>query len=174
MKRFYRILLLCSLLVPGHLAVAAEQFIKPSLILNHIELIRAQEAGGDELYFDISIYRPNKTTQFVRIPKAPMHWPSAASKQIKNVTLWSEPLKEGESVVLIASLIEQDATPLNPDDVLGSIRVKLTYEQGQLKTQWSIPNREQGPAMANQQGDIQKFELFDAGSKYDVYLSLAK
>ncbi|STX93816.1 Uncharacterised protein [Legionella londiniensis] len=147
--------------------------IKPTLILNHLKPLKHQETGGDELYMDIGVYRAQKEGRFFRIPEFPKNWPSSQSDKIKKIPLWSEPIKDGETVILILSLLEQDVTPMNPDDLLGIMRVKLKNEKGTLNVQWSIPNRSVGPStVMGEGGNIEKFELFSEEGQYEVYLSL--
>ncbi|GGI86395.1 hypothetical protein [Legionella impletisoli] len=147
--------------------------LKPSIILTHIDTVRAHEQGGDELYFDVSVIRANQPREFFRIPKHPIHWPSLLSSKIKEVILWSEPIQPNETVILLLALMDEDPTPINPDDLIGLIRVELKNKNGQLQVHWTIPNRSVGPVtIAGKKGDIQKFELFGEHGQYDVYLSL--
>jgi len=154
---------------------AAEKEIKPRLALDHIKVIQVQENDGDELYFDISVLRGEKAKHYFRIPANPTHWPSQLMDKISNVTLWSEPLKNGETVILIMSLMESDAKPFNPDDLIGLVRVKLKNVNGVLQTNWSMPNRYDSPGKnENQKRNIHKFDMLGEGAHYDVYLSLEK
>ncbi|WP_133129969.1 hypothetical protein [Legionella yabuuchiae] len=147
--------------------------ITPKIMLNHIDTVRAQEELGDELYFDVTVINANQPREFFRIPKFPIHWPSSLSSKIKQVTLWSDPLKPNQTVILLLGLMDQDPEPLNPDDLIGLIRVTLKNNKGQLQVHWTIPNRTTGPVtIAGKKGDIQKFELYGEQGQYDVYLSL--
>jgi hypothetical protein len=154
---------------------AANAELKPRLVLDHLKVIQVQEKTGDELYFDISVYRANQSVHYLRVPAKPMHWPSQLMQNVSEVTLWSGPLKEGETVNLIVSLMESDASPFNPDDLLGLMRVSLKNMKGVLQTRWSMPNRYDsvGKAGAKRSG-IQKFDMLGEGAHYDVYLSLTK
>jgi len=144
-------------------AFSAEGDLRPSLVLNQIRVIAASESGGDELYFDIGIYQSNQPTQYLRIPKKPMHWSSAIVDKIKEVPLWSQSLKSGQAVTLIVSLIDRDRSSMNPDDLIGTIRVDLNNDKGHLKTRWSMPNR---PASIGNKA-MQKFDLMGEG-RYEV------
>jgi len=149
--------------------------IKPAVMLNHIKTVEAAERTGDELYFDISVLRADMPREFYRIPDHPVHWPSSLSHKIKDVSLWSEEIKPGHTVILLLSLMDQNLNPLNPDDLIGVIRLELKNKDGELNAEWSLPNRPSGPVtIAGKKGDIQKFELYDKYGQYEVFLSLQK
>ncbi len=167
------LLILASLF--SSVVMAANTNLKPQLILDHLNIIHAQEMDGDELYFDISVYQANKPVHYLRVPEKPIHWSSKLINKISNVTLWSEPLKPGESVNVIVSLMESDEAFYNPDDVIGLVRVNIKNVKGTLKANWTMPNRSDGPVkMAAQRRGSHKFDLQGKGAQYDVYLSLTK
>lgn len=170
MKRICQGMLLSLLLVPV-LIFAAE--IKPSLILDHIKVIKIGESGGDELYFDISTHHADQSTVYKRIPSLPMHWLSKMGDKIRGVVLWSEPLLPGKAVTVILSLNEADAYPWNIDDVIGTIKVQLKNKGGKLQARWSIPNRSDKPVIMTEQNvHEQKFDLISTNGHYAVYLNL--
>ena len=172
MKKFYQILLLSLWLLPVNYVLGAEavtQDLNPRLVMELLTAITPTEKSGDELYFDISVYRANKQAEYLRVPTSPGHWPSKIIDKLNQITLWSEPLKSGEATTLILSLVESDDTLVNPDDLIGSIKVEMKNDKGVLQTNWSQPNRTEELG----QKDIQKFELV-GGGKYELYLSLKK
>lgn len=178
MKRQYWLVLLgvmflSNLFAADNKAESKKTTLKPALILNHLKPVKLNEKSGDELYMDIGVYRAQKQGRFYRIPKFPKNWPSSHLDKIKKITLWSEPVKAGERVILIVSLLEQDITPMNPDDLIGSMRVDMKNEDGVLSVQWSIPNRSTGPVtILGEHGNIERFELLSDKGEYEAYLSL--
>ncbi len=134
-------------------------------------MIKEGEWLGDDLYFDISVLRSKKPTQYIRIPEFPFHLPSSKINTLKSTRLWSEPIKSGEKVILIVSMMDQDSKPLNPDDVIGLIRVELKNEKGSLHLKWSMPNQKSEPVnwAIN---TPQKFLLSNANGQYELYLSV--
>jgi hypothetical protein len=148
-------------------AVATNQ-IKPSIVVNHIKAIKSTENLRDELYFDISVYRAKQPTQYFRIPEKPFHWVSDRLDEVSGLQVWSQPIKAGETVTVIISLIEMDALHLNPDDLIGLMRVKLKNDNGVLQAHWDMPNQ------TKDHNKIQKFELSGDNSRYEVDLSLKK
>ncbi|RUR29233.1 hypothetical protein [Legionella qingyii] len=147
------------------------QELSPKLILNQIKMIKEGELLGDDLYFDISVLRIKQPTQYIRIPEFPLHFPSSKINTLQPTLLWSDPIKSGEKVILIVSLMDQDSKPFNPDDVIGLIRVELKNEKGNLHLQWSRPNQKSAP-MNWPINTTQKFLLSNANGQYELYLSI--
>lgn len=149
--------------------------IKPVFTLDHIKLINQQEADGDELYVTLSVRSKDKPTVYTRTPEKPEHWLSKLIAKVQKVQLWSEPLAEGDSVILFLELNEEDSMILNPDDLIGLVEVKLTNKQGQLQAEWAMPNRTTFPMkVVGARGDIQKFDLQQDNAHYEIYLSVNK
>ncbi|MGM9455282.1 hypothetical protein ACTAZI_18335 [Legionella bozemanae] len=148
------------------------QVIKPTLILNEIKVVREGEWLGDNLYFDISVLRLNQQTQYIRIPEFPLRWPSSKINVLKSKKLWSESIASGERIILIVSLMDQDSK-INPDDVIGVIRIELKNENGDLYARWRMPNQESAPKIGTIK-KIQKFEFSNDHGHYEVYLSIDK
>ncbi len=149
--------------------------IQPEIKLNHIAPVEHGETNADELYFDVTVLDQNNKRRFFRIPEAPMHWSSKRIEQFKNISLWRGTLIEGQKVVLIFALMEADGSPINPDDLIGTIRVQLMNESGVLKAKWTIPNRTTGPTtIVGKYGEIQEFLLTSDDGSYKVYLELPK
>lgn len=183
MKRIVGFLLIGALSVSVALAVSHKkidkdhppQVIKPTLSIDHITLMNGQERDGDELYITLSARSKNRPTKYVRIPEAPDHWLSALINQTKEVPLWSESLNDGESIILVLELNEQDSLVLNPDDLLGVMQVKLTNQEGALNIEWEMPNRvDHHVVVSGKQKSIHQFDLQKNDAHYDVYLSLKK
>lgn len=151
-------------------AVNKQEF-SPKLVLDHIKMVKQGELLGDDLYFDISVLRVNQPTQYIRIPEFPLHLPSSKINTVKSAPLWSEPIKSGEKITLIVSLMDQDSKPLNPDDLIGLIRVELKNEKGNLQVQWSMPNQKSVP-VTWAINTTQKFLLSNANGQYELYLSI--
>jgi len=156
-------------------AATDKNVLKPKITLNHLKTIEAKELNGDELYFDITEMRANEPGKFYRIPEHPIHWSSSQLTKLKKVKLWSEEIQPGKIVILLFSLMEEDDTPFNPDDMIGVVRVELKNKDGVLSVHWTIPNRAVGPVtIKGEKGDIQKFSLNSEDGSYEVFLSLEK
>jgi len=72
---------------------------------------------------------------------------------------------------LTLSLVDQDLNKFNPDDLIGVIHIDLKNENGQLRTQWSMPNQNRPPVAAKVNQE-QKFTLSNEHGEYEVYLIL--
>lgn len=119
----------------------ADENVRLILKLDTIEKIKSQEKRGDELYFSITEYSSLEKARHYQVPDFPTHWLSDHLDKVKDVTLWKKTLKNDEAVELIISLVERDFPPWNVDDLLGSIKLKLRWNNGELKKEWSIPNQ---------------------------------
>ncbi len=159
--------------------------VTPELFLKEIKVLQAQESAGDELYLTISIRRPGLPAEYIRVPERPDHWLSRQLDLVKDIQLWSEPIANGETVTLMIELNEQDAEPLNPDDLLGIMRVKIKNTKGSLDVHWDIPNwdgvhsskKSHGSVtdtVAPESGSVEKFDLKNDGAHYEMYLMLKK
>jgi len=144
------------------------------LVLNHVNLIQHQEADGDELYFDVSVFRSKQPTQYLRVPAKPFHWTSQRIHDISNMTLWSDKIKRGEDVTIIVSLMETDMKALYPDELIGSVRVKFKNESGVLQTRWSMPNHVGEVAFKGKDVGVQQFDLVGDGAHYKIDLSVGQ
>lgn len=133
--------------------VGSSAFAKDlSIKLDVLEKIHAQEKSGDELYFTVTEFPENKAPRHYRIPSYPTHWMSDYLKNVKNITLWQKSFATCEKTDVLISLVEADLPPWNVDDLLGSVEFKVTCDKGSMKTQWSIPNKENTTAILNQEG----------------------
>lgn len=147
--------------------------LHPELTMVHIKVKKTVEAGGDELYLDVTEYPSKGKASHFRVPEYPLHWPSRYLSKLKQVPIWDRAINENESVTLILSLVEQDTPPWNTDDMVGSIRVKLKNENGELQTSWSMPNRVDAPVtVLSKHGKAEKFELLGDRGNYEVYFLL--
>jgi len=146
-----------------------------NLALSKIVPHKIQERGEDELYFDIAEYNQQGLQQFYRIPEKPIHLLSKHLAKVQNFTLWHNSLKEGESLELIISLIEEDYTPWELDDLLGDIKLKLKNDHGKLISAWSMPNTtNKGESLpANAHTEVRRFIIKEGHSEYQVDLQLS-
>lgn len=190
MKRNVEMITACvlstSLVFAAFAGRANDLSIKPELVLDKIRLVKTQERDGDELYFTLSARVGNKPTKYIRIPVKPEHWLSGKISTVKKVHLWSEPLVDGQSVTVIVELNEQDSGgPLDPDDLLGVMRVKLKNEHGELRVLWDIPNQTGENAAKKTAGETadthavephhtHKFDLQNNEAHYEVHMSMSK
>ncbi|MGE3319248.1 MAG: hypothetical protein AB7I18_08115 [Candidatus Berkiella sp.] len=123
-----------------------------SIKLDVLEMIHAQEKSGDELYFSVTEFPENKAPRHYRIPSYPTHWMSDHLKNVKNIVLWQRSYPTCEKTDVLISLVEADLPPWNVDDLLGAVEFKVTCEQGQMKTEWKVPNKENTAPILNHDG----------------------
>lgn len=120
-----------------------------SIKLEVLEKIHAQEQSGDELYFSVTEFPEKSAPRHYRIPSFPSHWMSDYLKNVKNIVLWQKSYATCEKTEVLISLVEADLPPWNVDDLLGSVELKVTCDQGKMHTEWSIPNKENTAKMPN-------------------------
>ncbi len=137
-------------------------------------MIKPSESKEDELYFDLTIAKSKDKTLFLRIPQAPIHWLSSQTKSLKNIPLWEGTLHDLEEATLIVSLNEEDTSPVNVDDLIGSVHISIKNQQGKIASEWRIPenNKQLSPAkMPSKHTAKMTFNGDDA--QYEIILILA-
>lgn len=160
-----------------------EGSITPKLILNQIKMVGEQERDGDELFLTLHSHVSGGVMEYQRIPAKPGHWLSRQINEVKNISLWSLPITEGQSATINIELNDEDAEPLDPDDLLGLMRVELKNEKGSLVVHWDIPSRtgidaprkrvgEKEDTVSEESANVAKFLLNNDGANYEVYLSV--
>ena len=175
-------ILLLMLLSPSKIKLP-KRAVQPELVLRQIKVVKEQERDGDELYLTLSARVAGESPEYSRIPAKPDHWLSRQIDLVKDVSLWSKPILEGQSVTLVIELNEQDAEPLNSDDLLGIMRVQLNNEKGSLVIHWDHPDKKGLDAPKKQAsqmvdrfsqgtGKVETYELDNDGAHYEVYLSV--
>ena len=149
---------------------AESKEIYPVVKLADMKVEKASDAGGDNLFFLVTQSRQAAKPQEERIPIYPLHWLSKQLSGVKNVILWQGPLKEGESIKLTYSLIEQKFPPWDLDDfMIGSAQLILSNQKGRLKKEWSVPDIEEKTEVEIQKlANPQRYIFKGAGSRYDV------
>lgn len=144
-----------------------------SVKLAEIKAEKTSEKKGDELYFHVTKYSNLGHSVESRIPIFPEHWLSKQLNKVKNVEIWKGSLKEGESIKLIISLLDQDLPPWDADDLLGSAQLMLSNQKGKLKTEWVVPVFEETEEVEMlKPGKPQHYLFKGAGSLYDVAFSV--
>lgn len=149
--------------------------LNPKLVLLKLVALHTNEKGGDELYFDMSVAKTNEATRFLRLPEAPMHWPSRLVEQIKDVTLWTAPIAQNEQATILLSLNEEDSAPVDLDDFIGSLQVTVKNEKGVLKVEWQVPNNAEKLEQTTQKdknNKVMKFIFSGSGTRYEAYFSV--
>lgn len=172
MKRIYWIIVAAFLFLPIAAAVTLKHQLTPQLILNQLNVIKSNEQLGDELYFDISEASTGSPTQFLRVPEKPFNWSSKQLSRLQDTILWSKPLNSGESKTLVISLVDSDSSILNPDDMLGSIKLTIKNEKGVIHTSWGTSQQADDKTIVPDEKGMYRFNLRSKRSEYDVYLYL--
>lgn len=137
--------------------------------LTEIKVVKTTESGGDELYFSVTEYSSLDRPHHYLVPNFPTHWLSDQLSQITDVELWSKKLKQNESVEVLISLLERDAPPWNVDDLIGTVKFRISYVDGELKRESSIPNLKDTQRSADSKNE---FVLIGDGGEYNIRLNV--
>lgn len=163
--------LLLALVLLGAATALHAKVLQPTIYANQIKMLRTNDKFGDEVYFVVTEYHSDGHSRQYTVPHYPAHWMSKSLPRMKNVKLWSEPLNEGEGVVVVLELMEQDAPPFDVNESIGSTEIRLANQKGQLSVKWNelragslMPTREQA-GKANQ---TKKNMYTGAGAAYEV------
>lgn len=124
--------------IPTSWAQGAELTVK----LQKLEKLQPTEKAVDELYFSITEFPAQGKASHYQIPSFPAHWLSSHLANVKDVMLWQKTLQKCEPTEVLISLVEEDLPPWNPNDLLGSVQLKISCDNGKLVQSWSIPNPE--------------------------------
>jgi len=150
------------------------QDLKLTLTLDKIQINKLSEEGADEIYFSVVEFPSNGKGELKTIPEHPLYWSSEHVDKIKNLTLWNNSLKSGQSVEILVSLVEHDIAPWNTDDLLGAFKLQIKNDNGKLVTQWSGKNAKDEVSAVSGQDKQRVYTLVGEGGEYKLYVSLAK
>lgn len=164
-----RILAVIFLSLVSFIAAAKTQRVEVKLV--SIELIKASERDGDELFFSTSEYPSKGAPRIIRVPMFPLNWKSRNLKDVHNVTLWKGKIADDRSVLLIFSLLEQDLPLINIDDHIGSAQLKLVNKNGTLTKTWSQPKFKDQPKVEQNNNE---YTMFGNDSEYRVKFNVVQ
>jgi hypothetical protein len=142
--------------------------VQVALFLDKLTMIKTTETHGDELYIDVTAFSSVDKPSIKRVPEYPMHWLSKYSANLKNIKLWEKAIQDGETVALVISLVEEELPPWEVDELVGSIKLKLTNHKGHIQKTWSIPNTK----ITHKEKEANTFELTGENADYKIHLRL--
>lgn len=145
--------------------------IQATVTLNSIEAKKLSKKSGDKLYINITESSNLGKTTTTRMPEKPTLSFSKNSAQFKNLILWTGRLKENEEVKLIFSIVEEDFSAWDIDDLIGSAQLILTNKKGHLEKRWELPVFEENTVMVKK-GASPEFVMKGEHSHYVVSFSL--
>lgn len=156
-------------------AVVRAGVLHPELVLNQIKQVQSSEAGGDEIYLHITEFQSSGKNRQYTIPNYPLHWPSDALDQIKDLSVWKQSLQVGDSVEVLVSVIEHDAPPWNTDDLIGTMKVHIQNKAGKLHYQWNlVEDGSAGQSTKLQPKLIEPFTFKGISGTYQLTFQLLK
>ena len=139
--------------------------VEAKLKLVSLEKKQSQEQSGDELYISITEYSKNHLPRNYQVPAFPSHWLSQYVSSVKEAVLWKKDLQECEEAELLITLVEEDILPWNVDDSLGSLKLKLSCQNGKMQGQWVILDSKTASTIPHQKD---KFSFTGNNGLYDL------
>ncbi|MBB70799.1 MAG: hypothetical protein CMF50_00170 [Legionellales bacterium] len=160
-----------ALFSPIVLAAPVTQ-IHPSIALLKISAQKRAESS-DEVYLAIAEFHSGSKGKYYTVPPYPIHWSSKMLSKIQDLKVWDGIISDGEGVELLISLMEHDAPPYNPDDLIGTVKVRLQYRDGQLHQEWSSPSKESEQKSIRQgKAEMAQFSLMSDNANYQLTFEL--
>lgn len=166
-----RIIITLAMVLATSLAYA--KTVQKQLMIDNFEVTQAVEAMGDEIYLMVTVLNSKGDDKQYTIPNYPVTWPSESVERIDNLVVWEGGIDEGESTEIIVELVEQDAPPFNVDDSLGSARIKLENNKGNVVAEWdSFHHTSEYTQEETKQGEKYRYHFNGHGGKYSAHLHL--
>ena len=167
MKKLLITLFLFCLMPISHAETKSnDKTIYPSLMLQKISSIVTSEHYGDELYWVITEFNKAGSNRQFTIPKYPVHWPTKALEQVKNLQLWYGRLKADQEVTLYIELVEHDAPPFDVDDSVGSVRLVLKNNDGNLVVDWQDSENVKQKTVTSDKKQVEQLTFHGDGGEY--------
>ncbi len=138
------------------------------IVLKSVKIESSQEQSGDELYISVTEFPKKQLPQNYQVPTFPTHWLSQYITNVRDVLIWKKDLKDCNDIDLMLTLVEEDVQPWNADDSLGTLKLKLTCQNGKMHGFWVIPDAGIVSKNANQKDS---FVFSGDKSKYDLQFS---
>ncbi len=149
-------------------SVAAKE-LQATLKLRDIRVEKTVDKGGDDVYFNITQYSNLGESKENRVPIYPAHWLSKQVSGIKDLTLWQGVLQDEESIKLVIALSDQELSPFEIDDLIGSAQLTIRNHKGKLIKHWTVPILEEKDEVEMlKKGSPQRYIFKGASSRYDV------
>ncbi len=167
--KFFTHLTLILLSLLGPIAIAKEK-VTPviELELHSLAAIKSSQASGDKVYITITEYPKTGEPLVSRTPMAPLHWLAKDLPHINNVKLWRNSLAEGESVLIIISILEATIPLIEADKHIGSVQAVVTNHKGKITVKWGQPHFVDQPFVEQIADKKPTFIMFGAESQYKV------
>lgn len=156
-------------------SVSAEPTTKLKLELLRLTPYELSAKASDEVYADITVYRPDRAPEHYHIPKELPSWSHKDLEKLHKVVLWRGELAEVDSASLLISLMERDSTPHDPDEMIGTVSLRIKKHDGELKPLWTMPNRSIAIfTISTKYGSAERFNLNGPNGYYEMILLLSE
>lgn len=140
----------------------AEGFAYPILLIKKMVKKVSQE-DEDELYYSIFETHQNddkSNDKLTREPEFPLYFSSNRIQHLKDYIMWRGLMRNGDTIKLAITLMEQDFPPWNPDDLIGVLNINVFFSTSNLKVDWNIEG-------------VQSLQATTYGNKHEQLVRLA-
>lgn len=125
--------------------------------LDSIEAKKPSPKSSGKIYINISQYSNLESANISnskRLPEKPLHWFSKSNpiSELNNQTLWTGKIKDNEEIKLIFSLVEEEFSDFDVDDIIGSAQLVLSNKNGKIEKKWALPVFEENTQILGRAG----------------------
>lgn len=144
-----------------------------TVMLDSIEAEKLSKKSGDKIYINITESSNLGSSHTTRMPEKPILSFLKQSSEFKNLKLWQGNIRENEEIKLIFSVVEEDFSPWDIDNLIGSAQLILSKKNGKLDTKWELPIFEENTVI-QVQGKSPQYLMKGEHSHYRVSFSFAE
>jgi hypothetical protein len=160
------------LLILPYQATASIQYLYPTVYIAALEAESNNKSDQDELFLEVIEYDNEKSTvREIRIPEFPRYWQAKDLAKITDLPIWRGILKVKESISL--QIIFKDQDFWSDDDVIGSIKLTLYWDEYSIKSKWKIINNQSITNISSSEPEnLQKLKLLSNKSTYRLEIAI--
>jgi|GEM_PF-5659238 hypothetical protein len=144
-----------------------DKFIK----LNVESIVPVQTLENkDEVYIALTSYSSFSEPKHEEIPKFPSYLDSNALASLKKISIWSGVVPAGEYINFKIAFVDRDNPPLNNDDLIGIVSLKIENKDG--KIQYTYKDQVSGNVKTSSSMPVIPFRLKTRNSFYQTKIGV--
>lgn len=110
--------------------------VEVSLWVDHIEIYEETDTFGDQIYAFILEKDPNGDFSQFTHPTFPFSFTKDGLSTMKPFSLWQSVFVDGDHYEIIFSLFDREVMPWLPDELLGHLKIGMSWEDKKLDVAW--------------------------------------
>ncbi len=154
-------------------SVYSKNYVYPSLYIASIIADTNLINDKDELFIDVIEYsKPELIVTENRFPKFPNYWTLESLSTLKNLSIWNGILKISEDKILYIIFKDQDFWSY--DDIIGYIKLNLSFDGTVIRNEWEIINAKRTLAniSTNNSEHLQKVRMLSDKAIYNINIGI--